>query len=519
MKLRLVLPSLSIAVPLVAGVVSADDFVELGWSRVFTDEFDGPAVDPAAWDILERQNSFNNEKQYYLPSQVSVVEGAARLTATNEPFGNKQYRSGLIRTHEEWSYGRFEIRADLPTSQGMWPAIWLLPRTVNWPTGGEIDIMENRGSEPFVTSSAYHWQNDPSIPCCDARQFVYDEYSDIEPGVGPVNFHEGYHTYTAEWEPGVVRFYVDGNRHFTIREDNNLTVFDTAKSLILNLAVGGDFGGDPNGTTVWPQHFDIDYVRIWQRENDFTGLVNGGFDENEGSLNDWDTFNVGGGNLFVSDNYSSTGENSLRISAAASGASFAGAYQGVAVQGGERLRARVKSFVPDGQSFDAGSNVQMKVEFYSEFGAGYGSSEFLGEEILTVADDEHQTGAWRLNQFLVDTPIGAVEARYTLMLSKSATSAGVGYFDSPSLVATPNLIGDFNFDGVVDIADYTTWRDNVGSDYNLGADANGDGQVDQIDYDFWQVGMIANQNLAVPEPAALSALLLGALAGSRRRSR
>ncbi|MEO1495774.1 MAG: family 16 glycosylhydrolase [Planctomycetota bacterium] len=498
----------------VATVSLADDYATLGWERVFTDEFNGSSVDATAWNLLNRRDSFNNEKQYYRDTQVTALDGHARLTAVNEPFGGKQYQSGLIRTHQEWSYGRFEVRADLPTSQGMWPAIWLLPRTVDWPTGGEIDIMENKGSESEIVSSAYHWQNDPSIPCCGARQYVFDEYSAFEPGVGPVDYHAGYHTYAAEWEPGVVRFYVDDFRHFEIREDSNLTVFDTAKSLIINLAVGGIFDGDPDASTVWPQHFDIDYVRIWQRENGFTGVVNGGFDENGGSLNDWQTWNDSGANLSVSPSHATVGDSSLRLAAAGTSTS-AGAYQSIAIDGGERLRARAHSLVPAGDAFDGGSDVAMKVEFYSTLGGDYGSPAFLGEQILTIADATHELDVWRQNELVVDAPLNAVEARYTFIVDGSGGSQGVGYLDAASLVAVPALDGDFNFDGRVDAADYTVWRDTLGSPHQLAADADRNGVVEVADYAWWYTAMNATNVTAVPEPTA-AWLCLTVMAGLPR---
>jgi beta-glucanase (GH16 family) len=246
-----------------------------GWQLSFHDEFDGTSLNTTNWTALDRQDSFNNEKQYYYPDQVTVAGGNLQLTAINVPRGNKDYQSGLITSKALYGPGRYEARIDLPTTQGMWPAFWMNANQVNWPQGGEIDIMENRGSQPNLTSSAFHWQKDPG-PCCSNWHFVFDEYVAFEEG-DPVNFHAGFHTYAAEWEDTQIRFYVDGNLHFTVNKNSEMSDanFLTAKNIILNLAVGGNFGGDPDGSTVWPQTLFVDYVRVWQPQTGLAGDYNG----------------------------------------------------------------------------------------------------------------------------------------------------------------------------------------------------------------------------------------------------
>lgn len=244
-----------------------------GWQLSWHDEFDGTGLNSTNWEALYRENSYNNEKQFYLPSQVAVTNGHLQITATNQPYGSKQYRSGLITSRDLYGTGRFEARIDLPTTQGMWPAFWLNPNNVQWPTGGEIDILENRGSQPYLTSSAYHWQTYPG-PCCDQHQYVYDEYTATEGGQ-PVDFHAGYHTYAVEWEETQLRYYVDDNLYFVVNETANRPIFETPKNIIINLAIGGDFGGDPDGSTIFPQEMLVDYVRIWQPQAGLAGDYNG----------------------------------------------------------------------------------------------------------------------------------------------------------------------------------------------------------------------------------------------------
>ncbi|HQY88660.1 MAG TPA: glycoside hydrolase family 16 protein, partial [Tepidisphaeraceae bacterium] len=109
-----------------------------GWTLNWADEFSAATINTTRWEKLNRRDSYNNEQQYYTPNQLSIVNNALRITATNQPLDGKPYRSGLVRTWAEQTYGRWEIRASLPTTQGMWPAIWLLPRNTEWPDGGEI---------------------------------------------------------------------------------------------------------------------------------------------------------------------------------------------------------------------------------------------------------------------------------------------------------------------------------------------------------------------------------------------
>ena len=289
-----------------------------GWDLVWHDEFDGASLNNTNWEALNRRDSFNNEKQYYHPNQVEVVNGNLELTAINVPRSGKAYQSGLVTSRSLYGPGRFEARIDLPTSQGMWPAFWLNSNHVPWPQGGEIDIMENRGSEPEVVSSAYHWQTNPG-PCCDQHEFRFRNYSFDE-----TNFHDGFHTYAVEWDETELRFFIDGRMFYRLPESPARPIFETEKNIILNLAVGGDFGGDPDGSTVWPQTMRVDYVRYWQRQTDLPGDYNDDGKVDAADYTIWrDTYGAtgiglpadGSGNGTVSesdyqtwlDNFSSTG--------------------------------------------------------------------------------------------------------------------------------------------------------------------------------------------------------------------
>ena len=480
-----------------------------GWDLAWNDEFDGTTVDGAAWEVLTRRDSFNNEKQYYLPEQVTVDNGRLSITANDVPLDGKLYRSGRLWTNEGWSYGRFEARAKLPATQGMWPAFWLVPRDSPWPTGGEIDIMENRGSEPTKTSSAYHWGESVA-----AHDHVSQQFRIRDASGNAINFHDSYHTYAAEWEPGVIRFYVDNLLHYTVTEQDG-PILTTPKSVVLNLAVGGHFGGDPDATTVFPQSFDIDYVRVWERsDTPDIFLSNASFEgAGWGDIIGWSTFGNSAGNVNDSSEAVLDGAHSLRLSGRmTSQANWSGAYQGVSVQEGMELKATVASLSRglDGLA-GTGNTADMKIEFYSQHGAGQGSAQFISESVLRLADASSATDLWSDHELLATVPAGAVEARLTFIFQQPNQEAGAVFLDAVTFtVIAATLPGDYNSDGFVDAADYTVWRDTAGTTGDLRADGNGDGVVDLADYQFWKNNYgeaSSSSSSTTPEPSAL--LLLG----------
>jgi beta-glucanase (GH16 family) len=243
-----------------------------GWRIIANDEFEGSTLNTTLWTAANRKDSHNNEKQYYHPNQVTVSNGNLNLTAINVPRDGKAYQSGLITSKALYGPGRFEVRTNLPTTQGMWPAFWLNANNVDWPKGGEIDILENRGSQPNLVSSAYHWQVSQTQPCCDGHQYVFKERTYSGPSSG--NYHNEHHTYAVEWEENQLRFYVDGSLYHSVTENSNRPIYETPKNIIVNLAVGGDFGGDPDGSTVFPQTMQVDYVRVWQKQTGTPGDYN-----------------------------------------------------------------------------------------------------------------------------------------------------------------------------------------------------------------------------------------------------
>jgi beta-glucanase (GH16 family) len=255
-----------------AGPVSAQCAYIPNCELVWWDEFDGTAVNTNKWEFMVGDGTAynlpsgwgNNEKQYYRAENATVANGELTITAKQEPFGGKQYTSARLRTlfKGDWTYGRFEMRAKLPVSQGMWPAFWMLPSNSpygGWAAGGEIDIMESKGSEPETIHGTIHY----------GGAYPNNTYSGATTNLAP-NSAQDWHVYAVEWQEGVIRWFVDGNLYST--KTNWYTTngpfpapFDVDFHLLLNLAVGGWFPGDPNASTIFPMDYVIDYVRVYQQ--------------------------------------------------------------------------------------------------------------------------------------------------------------------------------------------------------------------------------------------------------------
>lgn len=220
------------------------------WVLTWRDEFNGRAVDTRKWTIYNKPAEHNHELQYYAPANVSVVNGCLRLASKKQNFKGREYTSGAVNSKGKFAqaYGRFEVRAKLPGTKGIWPAHWLLPGDGAWPP--EIDIMELLGHEPTRVHLTNHWGATWRWVKKNSGQFA-----------GP-NFTRGFHTFAVEWQPGRVRWFVDGAARFESRRG---VPANRPFYVILNTAVGGDWPGKPDKTTVFPQFHDIDYVRVYKR--------------------------------------------------------------------------------------------------------------------------------------------------------------------------------------------------------------------------------------------------------------
>jgi beta-glucanase (GH16 family) len=234
---------------------------------VWSDEFDGDTLDNTKWnyEIGNGTNGWgNNEKEYYTsrPQNIKVQDGKLIITAINESYGGFGYTSGRITTKGKghWKYGRFEIGAKLPHGTGIWPAFWLMPEaksygTGMWPDNGEVDIMEYVGYDPGKIYGTVHVKNHYGSNGVGKSL----NYSGVE---------NSQHVFAVEWGPDTISWYVDNYKYFTYLRNGNSWEdwpFDKDFYIILNLAVGGNWGGAKGiDNSIFPQTFEIDYVRIYQ---------------------------------------------------------------------------------------------------------------------------------------------------------------------------------------------------------------------------------------------------------------
>ncbi|HTI97594.1 MAG TPA: glycoside hydrolase family 16 protein [Dongiaceae bacterium] len=257
---------------LAAGVAAADptNAVPAGWRLVWSDEFnspDGSAADATKWDYETGGGGWGNQElEYYIAgtNNARVVGGHLVIEARREKQDQRDYTSArlLTRGKAAWTFGRFEARIQIPRGQGIWPAFWMLSTnisSVGWPACGEIDIMENIGKEPGTVHGTLHGPG----------------YSGDAGIGGPVTLPEGqtvaddYHVFAVECELAQVTWFLDGRPYFTVTPASlppgTKWVFDSPKYLLLNLAVGGAWPGNPDATTTFPQQMKVDYVRVYEK--------------------------------------------------------------------------------------------------------------------------------------------------------------------------------------------------------------------------------------------------------------
>jgi beta-glucanase (GH16 family) len=248
-----------------------------GYKLVWSDDFggaDGTSPDSSRWAYdIGGSGWGNNELEYYTnrTQNAQIKSGNLVITTQKETYTGadgvtRNYTSARLKTEGLFSqtYGRFEARIKIPAGQGMWPAFWMLGNdiaTIGWPKCGEIDIMENIGKEPATVHGSLHG------PSTTASTSDFTAPLSLPAGQ---NFADDFHLYAVEWEPGTVRFYLDATLYATDNQAQwpagGTWAFDHPFFILLNVAVGGDWPGPPDATTVFPQQMLVDYVRVYAKQ-------------------------------------------------------------------------------------------------------------------------------------------------------------------------------------------------------------------------------------------------------------
>ncbi len=281
-------------------LVGGQSFAQ-GYKLVWSDEFDSTALDQTKWSFETGNGSGgwgNNEWEYYTgrSQNCSVQNGYLTITAQKESYNGFNYTSARIKTQSKFSflYGKVEARIKLPYGKGIWPAFWLLGdniSTVGWPACGENDIMEMIGGSgtggtgtALSDATVYgtlHWSQNGSHAQAGGH------YS-----LSSGKFADGFHTFGAIWTPSLIQFYVDGTVYYQVDiTPAALSAFKNKFFIILNLAVGGNWPGYPDNTTVFPQTMQVDYVRVYQDTTMFP-TVSLASPQNQSTLSPYSDINI-----------------------------------------------------------------------------------------------------------------------------------------------------------------------------------------------------------------------------------
>ncbi len=238
------------------------------WKLVWGDEFNYEGLpDSTKWNYdIGGDGWGNHELEFYTARRLEnarVKNGNLIIEARKEKWGAMNYTSARLITKGkgDWKYGRVVVSAKLPAGNGTWPAIWMLGSTtpLKWPDDGEIDIMEHVGFDPGMIHASVH--------CKKYNHVIHTQKTAITSVPG---FDTGFHIYALEWSADSLSIFVDERKYFTFTNEHSgyaAWPFDQPMHLLLNIAVGGDWGGQKGiNDSIFPQQMLINYVRIYQRK-------------------------------------------------------------------------------------------------------------------------------------------------------------------------------------------------------------------------------------------------------------
>jgi beta-glucanase (GH16 family) len=425
------------------------------WSLVWADEFnqpDGSAPDSSKWGYDTGGTGWgNNELEYYTLGTTNtwIQGGQLIIEARIQNLGGRTNTSARLKTKGKWSWtrGRIEARIKIPRGQGIWPAFWTLGAnidSVNWPTCGEIDIMENIGREPGTVHGTLHG------PGYSGGNGIGGPYT----LPGGAAFADDFHLFAIQWETNRIQWFVDNQPYFSAATTSippgSNWVFNAPQFILLNVAVGGGWPGYPDSTTTFPQRMLVDYVRVYAATNltacGSNVLANPGM---ESALANWHTFPGGGNTLLesVTNRFPvHNGSNVFKVYGQFNGSfNDSGMYQDYPCAPGATFTAKGWAFT---QSFDriaAANTSWFEVTFRNS------ASNILAVYRSQVVDTNTPPDVWIkyavTNQFNPSTfapmgsvssmvaPAGTTFARGQVTFRQPQSAAGAVLWDDLNLVA------------------------------------------------------------------------------------
>jgi beta-glucanase (GH16 family) len=443
------------------------------WTLVWADEFnqaDGTAPDPSKWGHDVGGNGWgNNELEYYTDGTTNswIENGQLVIEARQQSFAGKNYTSArlLSKGKASWTYGRIEARIKIPRGQGLWPAFWTLGTniaSVSWPTCGEIDIMENIGKEPGTVHGTAHG------PGYSGGNGIGGPY--VLSGGGA--FADNFHVFAIEWETNRIQWFVDGQPYFTItpsRLPSGTTwVFNAPQFLLLNVAVGGNWPGNPDGTTTFPQRMVVDYVRVYSSTNGQSCggnvLTNPGFELS--GLANWWTYGSGANTALASQPVHS-GTNSFKVYGQFTGSqNDSGLYQDIPTTPGTEYSANAWAFTAASDRIAGNNTAWTEVTFRD-------TTNILALYRTALVTSNTPASAWMnlpvTNQFNPQTqafigsvtnlvaPAGTMFVRNQVLFRQVANASGSVFWDDLSLTTPgpqeiPIAVSPGNSSGSLSIA-------------------------------------------------------------------
>jgi len=464
-----------------------------GWNLVWSDEFsqvDGSLPDPSKWGYdIGGSGWGNSEIQYYTSraENARIQAGELMIEAREENFGGRNHTSARLLTKGKWAwnYGRFEARVKVPSGVGLWPAFWMLGAAIDrvgWPNCGEIDIMEFVGRLPRQVFGTIHG---PGYSGGSAVGGTWTLTSDVS---------DDYHVFVVEWDPGLIRWFVDGINYFSATPASlgaNQWVFDHDHFLILNLAIDGNFAGPLDPAVTFPKQMLVDYVRVYSREqipganflvnpgfeaatlSSWTGYSLSGVNENGGYIESTDNQYYNGGNPGGDNVLTHSGRFTAKVFGDFDGSeNYNGFYQELEATAGTKWKADGWALTHPQDLMSGTNSAWIEVSFRDAADtvlALYRSSVLTTSNItagswmsLEVTDQLDPNNYSLLGTVAaMEAPAGTTKLRYQVVFRQPAFEGGSMYFDDLNLVQVVAPIVPPEFRASIRPGTVVSWTESV----------------------------------------------------------